>query len=428
MSSPKGIIPLNQQRLLFAVLFPIMLTSLPSLSQAGDLWPEFRGPTADGHFDNDNLPIRWSESENVRWKTKLPGMGWGTPVISKDRIWLTSATDDGHEMFVVSVDRKNGKIVQRIKIFEVEEPERKNNMNSYASPSPVLSENRLFIYYGTYGIACLDTDSGNIIWSRQDINLDHQEGPGSSIILYDGRVIFHCDGRDVQFLLALDAETGATAWQQQRSLDLSHVGDFSRKAFTTPLVIETNDGPRLISPAAQGCYCYDPRNGEELWRVRYSGFSAVPRPVALGNITFVVNDFAKPEIHAIRHDGSGDITDSHIEWIYGRNGPSTASPVLVDNRLMFVSDKGVLTCLNARNGKELWKERLGGNFCATPLAAGGLVYWFDRDGKATVIQANDQYEEVAVNELEEGLMASPAAAGNALYLRTTSYLYCIQND
>lgn len=398
---------------------------LQTVLHAADTWPEFRGPRGDGHVAA-KLPTHWSETENVRWKVELPGRGWSTPVILGDRIWMTSATEDGHELFALCVSRKSGKLLHRVKLFEIEEPEPRNKMNSYASPSPVTDGERVYFYYGTYGAACLDANTAAKIWTRRDVKLDHQEGAGSSMILYQQRLIFHCDGRDVQFLTALDCKTGETVWKTKRSIDLSQVGDYSRKAFTTPLVVKTDNGDRLISPAAQGCYCYDPADGREIWRVRYPGFSAVPRPVVANGLAYVVDGFAKPKIYAIRYDGQGDITDSHVKWTYDQNGPSTPSPILIGRQLLFVSDKGILSSVDAATGKQLWRERISGNFCASPIAANGLAYLFDREGKTTVLRAGASAEVVAVNELEEGLMASPAAVENSLFLRTPSYLYCVE--
>ena len=404
----------------------LMILASGSMLDAAEIWPEFRGPTGDGHVRATQLPTKWSETENVRWKAKLPGRGWSTPVIVDDRIWMTSATDDGHELSVMCVSRKDGAILQRRKLFDVDSPKPRNKTNSYASPSPVTDGEYVYVYYGTYGVACLDAQTGKTVWSRRDINLDHQEGPGSSLILHQGRLIFHCDGRDVQFLTALDCTTGATAWQTKRSLDLSKVGDFSRKAFTTPLIVKTENGNRMISPAAQGCYCYDPRSGRELWRVSYRGFSAVPRPVVSNGLAFVVDGFAKPKIYAIRQGGKGDVTKSHVKWVYSQNGPSTPSPIVVVGQLLFVSDKGILSSISTKTGELQWKKRIGGNFSASPIVANGLLYLFDRSGKATILRPVDSAEVLAVNELDEGLMASPAVSGNALLLRTPSYLYCIE--
>jgi len=404
----------------------LVILALTSTLNAAEIWPEFRGPTGDGQVQSTQLPTKWGETDNIRWKTKLPRRGWSTPVSVGDRIWMTSASDDGRELSVLCVSRKDGAILQRQKLFDVDAPQTRNKMNSYASLSPVTDGEFVYVNYGTYGVACLHSQTGKVVWSRRDIKLDHQEGPGSSLILHRKRLIFHCDGRDVQFLISLDCKTGKTAWKTKRSLDLSKVGDFSRKAFTTPLVVKTDQGDRMISPAAQGCYCYDPQSGRELWRVGYRGFSAVPRPVVSNGLAFVVDGFANPKIYAIRHNGKGDITKSHVEWIYSQNGPSTASPVIIGDQLLFVSDKGILSSISTTTGELSWKKRIGGNFSASPIVANKLLYLFDRDGKTTILLPGETPQVLTVNELDEGLMASPVVSGNALLLRTPSYLYCVE--
>jgi len=411
-------------RNLCALIILAMLLVQPTYADTP--WPEFRGPRGDGIAENAKLAVSWSESSNVSWKTAIPGSGWSTPVIADGRIWMTSAKNDGHDLYAICVAEDRGKILHQVPLFEVDKPVGKNKLNSWASPSSVLAHGNVYVSFGTSGVACLNAATGQIEWKRQDVNLDHQEGAGSSIIVDENRLIFHCDGRDVQYLIALDAKTGDTVWKKQRSLDLSHVGDYARKAFSTPLIIQTKNGKRMISPAAQGCYCYDPVDGREIWQLSYKGFSAVPRPVALGELAYVVNTFAKPEIHAVRFEGKGDITKSNVVWKYGRNGPSTPSPIVVNGLLMFVSDKGVATCLDAKTGEEVWKQRLGGNYCASPIAANGFVYFMNREGQATVIKVARKYEAAAVNKLDDGLMSSPAVSGNALFLRTRTHLYRIE--
>ena len=361
----------------------------------------------------------------MRWKTELPGRGWSTPVIVQNWIWMTSAAEDGRQLLVLRVHRNTGELMQNKRIFAVAKPEACNKMNSYASPSPVIEGQFIYMNDGKYGVACINATSGKTIRSRGDVNLDPQEGPGASMILLDGRLIFHGGGRDVPCVTAVDCKTGPTVWKAQRSIDMSGVGDYSRKAFSTPLIVKTGNRLRMISPAAQGCYCYDPRDGSDLWRVRYSGFSAVPRPVVYNNTAFVADGFAKPKIHAIHLDGKGDVTDSHIKWVYEQNGPAAASPIVLDDQLLFVSDNGILTSLDARTETLRWRKRIGGNYSVSMIAANGWVYVFDREGKTTVIRPGNKPEAVSENELGEGLMASPSVSGNELTLRTPGHLYCI---
>tara|TARA_B100000029_G_scaffold7960_1_gene8430 strand:+ start:141 stop:1400 length:1260 start_codon:yes stop_codon:yes gene_type:complete len=388
-------------------------------------WPDFRGPAGNGVVAA-KLATDWSESRNVRWKIAVPGRGWSTPVAFDDALWMTSAEEKGQSLLAVCVGL-DGKIRHRVPLFRVEKPAPINRLNSHASPSPVIEEGRVYVHFGTDGTACLDSQSGKVIWSRRDVNLDHQEGAGSSPILYGQFLIFHCDGRDRQYITALDKKTGKTAWQVKRSIDLSTTPSHARKAFSTPLVVGTDSDPVLVSPAAQGCYAYDPRTGRELWHLRYKGFSAVPRPIASGGLVYVITDFARPHLLAVRPGGRGDITDSHVDWKVTSQMPSTPSPVVSDGLIYTVSDRGgVVCCVDAGTGKLVWRHRLGGNFSASPIVAGGRLYFFDREGATTVMQAGRQARVLATSRLDDGLMASPAVVGNALILRTRTSLYRIE--
>ena len=412
-----------------AISLCLLFGSLVFQASAADpTWPQFRGPAGLGAvLDTDsNPPDTWNEQKNITWKTSIPGSGWSSPVIWHDQIWLTTSLNAGQQVFAVCIDT-SGKLKHQVKLFDIAKPETKNALNSYASPSPTIEAGRVYVHFGTYGTACLDTQSGRVLWKRSDLNLDHQEGPGSSVVLHEDLLLFHCDGRDVQFVVGLDKQTGKTAWKTKRSIDLSKVNDFQRKAFSTPLVVDFQGRPQMISPAAQGCYSYDPQTGRELWRVRYRGFSAVPRPVTRGNLAYVVTDFGKPELWAIRLDGRGDVTESHVQWKYTSSVCSTPSVVLVDDLIYFVTDKtGVASCLDAKTGKLVWKHRIGGKFSTSPLAVAGKIYFFDRDGKTTVIAQGRKFQKLAVNTLESGCMASPAIIGDTLYLRTATALYRLE--
>jgi outer membrane protein assembly factor BamB len=390
-------------------------------------WPDFRGPTFQGHSDATLLPVKWSETENVRWKTEIPGKGWSTPVIWEDQLWLTTATEDGKKLWVLCLNRESGIIEHQVLAFNIEEPEAINALNSYASPSPVVDAERVYAHFGTYGTAALDRKSGRILWVRDDLKLQHKEGPGSSPILDGDRLIVTCDGMDVQYTIALDVKTGATIWRTDRSIDLTTYQPDTRKAYATPLLANVAGRPQLISPGAQAIYGYDPQTGEELWRFRYSGFSNVARPLIDDEHIYINTGYTKPLTLAIKLGGSGDITDTHLVWKNTQGNPNKPTPVLIDGLLYLVSDNGgVMTCLDAKTGEKIWSKRLGGNFSASPLVADGRIYLCDQDGKTYVLKPGREYEELAVNELSDGFMASPIAVGNALYLRTKSAVYRIE--
>jgi len=408
------------------LLASCVLAVMDGPSLVAQNWPQFRGPTGDGSVVGKKLVASWKEDQNIRWKVPVPGTGWSSPVIWGEQVWVTSARNEGRELYAQCVTRQ-GELVHDVKVFDVEKPEVKNALNSFASPTPAIEEGRLYVHFGTYGTACLDTGSGEILWARRDLTLDHQEGPGSSVILHEDHLIFHCDGRDIQYLVALNKQTGKTVWKTTRSIDLSVVGDFARKAFSTPLIVTDGGVTQLVSPAAQGCYSYDPTTGKELWHIRYSGFSAVPSPLfAMGRV-YVITDFAKPEIWRVRLDGRGDVTESHVDWTFAGSVSSTPSAVQADGLLYFVTDKtGVASCLDLESGMLVWRHRIGGSFSASPVISGDHVYFFDRDGSSTVLGHGRTLKVLSVNELEAGCMASPAASNGAIYLRTTTHLYRIE--
>jgi outer membrane protein assembly factor BamB len=304
---------------------------------------------------------------------------------------------------------------------------RSRSVNSYASPTPVIEAGRVYLHYGTYGTACVDTANGEILWTRRDLNCDHHEGPGSSPILFENLLIVHVDGRDVQYVAALDKSTGKTVWKTDRSIDYSRYHYNARKAFSTPQVIEFAGRTQLISPGPKAVMGYDPRTGRELWKIRYHGWSMVARPLFGHGLVFLVNDYDRPELWAIRPDGEGDVTDSHVAWTVTRSVPAQPSFLLIGDLLYLVNNDGLALAIDARTGAEIWRERLGGSFSASPVYADGRIYFFNRDSVATVVAPGREFKVLSVNHLDgELLMASPAVAGKALFVRTESHLYRIQ--
>lgn len=391
-----------------------------------DNWPQFRGPAGNGHSKATGLPVTWSESENVKWKTPIHGRGWSSPVIWGEQIWMGTATPDGKKMYAVGVHKDTGKILYDILLFENEKPRFCHPMNSYASPSPVIEQGRVYMHFGSYGTACLDTATGKTLWSRRDLPCDHYRGPGSSPILFENLLIVHFDGYDFQYLVALDKETGKTVWKRDRDIDYQTTNGDLKKAYCTPILIEVDGQLQLVSPAAKATIAYDPRTGEPIWKVRYQQHSATARPLFAFGKVYLNTGFPKAQLWAVRPDGKGDITDSHVAWRATKAIGSKPSSLIVDDLIYVISDGGVASCLEAKSGKEVWTERLGGKYSASPLYADGHIYFFSHEGKATVIKPGREYKEVAVDQLDDGFMASPAVTGKALILRTTTHLYRIE--
>jgi outer membrane protein assembly factor BamB len=423
---------------LLAFLTALLLTPLAAATD----WLGFRGPWGDGQVTAPGdsrpvgLPLTWSETENVVWKTPIPERGWSTPAILDNQIWLTTARPDGHDFYVLSIDATTGRVRVNEKLFHWDAPEPLgNNVNSYATPSPALEPGRVYVHFGSYGTACLDTATGKTLWQREDLPCRHYRGPSSSPVLFENTVILTLDGADLQYLIALDKKTGRTVWRTNRSVEWNDTdspikmvqeGD-RRKAHSTPLLVTIAGQPRMISTGAKAAYGYDPRTGRELWRVRYDAWSAAPVPVYREGLTFLLTGGGKTELIAVRTDGSGDVTDTHIAWRVGNNIARTVSPVLVDDLLYMMTDDGVLTCLESATGQQVWRQRLPGKYAASPIHGDGRLYFCNQEGKTTVIKPGRTFEVLATNTLATGLMASPAVAGPALFLRTKTDLYRIQN-
>jgi len=420
------------RRLALTVGVVLGILGLPAVAgeappPAAGNWPQFGGPRGDGHAEAKHLPLTWGESRNVRWKTAIHGRGWSSPVIWGRQVWVTTATRDGRQLFAVCVDRDTGKVVRDVKVFRVTRPQKIAGVNSHASPTPVIEAGRIYVHYGAYGTACLDTRTGETLWQRRDLTCDHHMGAGSSPILFGERLIFHVDGCDVQYVVALDKATGKTAWKTDRSVDYRQVNRYHRKGFCTPSVIESGGRLQLISPGSKAAMAYDPRTGKELWKVRYYGWSMVPRPLFGHGLTFLVIDYDHPELWAVRPGGSGDVTDTHVAWKIerGKGMPSTPSLLLIGKLLFAVNDKGSAFCIEARTGEVVWRQRLGGTFAASPIYAGGRIYLCSHKAATTVIEPAREFKQLAVNRLDGRMQASPAAVGGALFLRTETHLYRI---
>jgi outer membrane protein assembly factor BamB len=403
---------------------------------AGDTWPGFRGPQGDGTVTGSCLPLTWSETNNVRWKIALPQNGWSTPVVQDNQIWVTGATEKGNDFFAYCVALDTGKVLFEKKLFQCESPEPlMNAVNGYASPSGVIEKGRVYLHFGTYGTACLDTGTREVLWTREDLKCRHFRGPGSSPMLYKNLLILTFDGIDQQYLVALDKLTGKTVWKSERKIKFNDLdekgqpkneGDF-RKGFTTPYIMTFNGKDQLISPASTTIMSFDPETGTELWRVRSKTHTPAVSAVSSEGIVFAVTGHGPAEMLAIRPDGQGDVTDTHVLWrMGGKDVPQTPSPVVVKGLLYMVSDSGILNCIEAKTGNVVFRQALGGNIIASPIHDGDKVYFFSLSGKAVVLRAGRTFEKLAENRLDVGFMASPAVSGNTLILRTKTHLYAIE--
>lgn len=424
--------------LFLAAVIPLIGGAAASAENAGAThrrgqvnWADWRGPTADGRSDATDLPLNWSEEKNIVWKTAIHDSGYSTPVVWGDQIWLTTATEDGRTLYAVCVDLNTGGIVHDVKVFHPSQPQRIHPNNTYATPSAVVEEGRVYVHYGTHGTACLDSETGKVLWERTDLNCDHMQGPVSSPILFDDLLIVHLEGVDVQFFAALDKRTGTTVWRVDRPRELYDGVEpaYLLKAYHTPVIVEVDGKPQLISNGGLLATSHEPRTGKELWRVLYRDDSTISRIVSGHGLLFI-NTGGSPgaaQLWAVRQDGAGDVTDTHVVWKMTEDAPLKTSPVLAGDLLYTMSDKGMLICLEAKTGTNVWSKRLRGDYGPSLLYADNRIYIVSMRGKTTVIEPGREFKELAVNELDGGFGASPVVVGNSLLLRSETHLYRIQN-
>ena len=399
---------MNSPRILFLLLLLVSTSD----------WPQFRGPTGQGVSDEQGLPLTWSETKNVRWKVAIPGRGWSSPVVQGDRIWLTTATEEGKSLRAISVDRNTGAIVQNVEVFRLKSAKLANPKNSLASPTPIVEGDRVYVHFGAFGTACI-TQSGEIVWKTKLEYDNGQHGTGGSPVLYEDLLIISCDGNDVQFVVALDKLTGKVRWKKSRE---------GYQAYTTPLIVELAGSPQVISPGAFRAISYDPRNGKELWQVTYGeGFSNVPRPVYGDGLVFICTGFQQPSLLAVRVDGKGDVTKSKVQWKLDRGVPLTPSPLLVGSELYMVTDNGIVTCVDAKTGKEYWRARVRGNHSASPIYADGRIYFLNEEGESVILAPGQQLKHLATNQLDGRTLASMAVSNGSIFIRSDTHLYRISN-
>lgn len=414
-------------------------------------WPQFRGPKADGHSAVRDLPTTWGGFlERYAWQASIPGRGWSSPIVIGDRIWLTTAestamreSDVAHKLaaseadiedfqthgkvtfLAIELDLNTGTLLRKVELFSVDNPPPIHATNSYASPTPATDGEHLFCHFGSLGTVGMSLVSGRVQWKRR-LTVEDITGSGSSPILIGNRLIIACDGADEQYLVALDKKTGAILWQTARPPMIAKES-FRRRAFSTPILIHHSGRQQLIASTAQWLVSYDPENGAEWWRCKTAmGYSVIPQPAFHDGLAFVCTGYTRPELWAIRVDGSGDVSETHVVWKYSRQAPEIASPIVIEDALYLVSVSGVLSCLRASDGQIQWQRRLEGNYAASPIFADQKLYLTSQSGLTTVLKPGPTYTELAKNQTLGETMATLAIAGDSLLLRSNPILYCIR--
>ncbi len=417
-------------------------------------WLEFRGTDGSGISKATDLPEKWSK-DNFKWNTQLPGRGWSSPTIIGNQIWLTTAIEiesnaeekeeklksapiSGLESFskitlqAICVDRASGSVTHQVDLFQLNDPPLIHSLNSFASPTVVIDGSFAFCNFGTFGTACVDRTTGEIKWKNDQLKFDHETGPGSSPIIYRDLLIVHCDGIDSQSIVALNKTDGTIAWQTKRSGTMNPKGSY-KKAFSTPTIVTIDKKDQLISAAADWLYSYDPNSGKELWKLSYGklGFSNVPRPIIRDGMAFICTGYMRSTLMAIdltkASQSKSEALEDSLVWRYERQVPTMPSPILVDNMIFMVSDRGIATCVDAKTGEQHWQQRLGGGFSASPIFADNKLYFGNQKGELFVIAAESEYKLLAKNQMDSAVMATPAAVDNQLIIRTKDSIYRIEN-
>ena len=382
------------------------LVFLMSSLQAED-WPQFRGPGGEGHSAEKNLPLQWSETSNIAWKTAIPGRGWSSPSVSNGAIWLTAEVDTGLHLY--SLESKSGKILKDITVFSPRSLGTQHAKNTHASPTPILEDGRVYVHFGSHGTAAVNTD-GQILW-KTTMDYEPMHGTGGSPVIFKDLLIFSCDGTDVQFVVALNKNTGKVKWKTSRKTYM---------AFSTPLLIKVDGKDQVVSPGAYRTVSYDPNNGKELWSVSYGeGFSNVSRPVFGHGLVFLSSGFNRADLLAVKPGGE-------VVWKYGRSVSLTPSFLLVGDELYMISDNGIATCFDAKAGKVHWQQRLSGTFSASPTFADGRIYFQNEDGETVVIAPGKEFRKLATNQIDGQTLASMAVSDGQILLRSATHLYAIR--
>ena len=396
-------------------------------------WTHFRGSNLDGIASVNSSPVKWTPDSNFVWRTSIHGTGWSSPVVYEDQVWMTTATEDGKEMFAVCVDFNTGRIIFDIRVFTPDTIYQKHNINSYATPTPCIEKNYVYVHFGSYGTACLDTRDGTRLWERTDLSCVHVQGPGSSPILYKDLLILHLEGTDRQIITALKKSNGETVWETERPAEIyNSLEPIGRKAYITPIVIHVNGRDMMISNGSAACMAYDPVTGKEIWRIVRGEDSTISMPFYedglvyfhTGFITSAENDrFA--ELMAVNPDGTGDIAGTNIIWRIQTPILQLSTPVIRNGYIYTVDTKSILMCLNSKTGEAIWSKRVLGKYNSSPVYAAGKIYFSSTRGETIVIKEGPQLDILAENKLDGEIWTTPAIINNNLLMRTSKYLYRI---
>jgi outer membrane protein assembly factor BamB len=417
------------------IIFLILLSIQPLCAQQAD-WTHFRGSRLDGISAVTEAPLHWSDSTNILWKTDIPGKGWSSPVVYGNQVWLTSADARGRVMSGICLDIRTGTVIYNLDLFQPDTTYPKHDVNTYATPTPCIEEGYVYLHFGSYGTACIDTRTGKTVWERTDLNCDHVQGPGASPFLYKNLLILHMEGSDVQYIVALDKRTGKTVWRTDRPKEIyDQLEPIGKKAYITPIIVNVKGRDLLISNGSAVCSAYDPLTGKEIWRVVQGVDSSIAMPIYEDGTVFFFPGMMTPpdaekytELLAVNPDGQGDITQTNVLWRFRAPVLQLLTPLIKDGLIYFVDTRNTLWCLDAKTGQSYYSKRLKQRYNSSPIYAAGHIYFTSVKGETMVIKPGKELEIVAENKLPGEVYATPAVVGNSIVMRVGGRLYRIGQE
>lgn len=429
-------------------IFYLVLSSVTNnlafgCQSSGNDWLQFRGSAATSTTDSE-LPVTWTSDQNCKWRLKLPGRGWSSPVHADGIAWMTSAIERAAspeeieeklkglqfsriktaaasvEFHALAVDLESGKLLHDIVLGRSDDPQPINPMNSFASPTPVVSDGKVVCHFGAYGTWCLDANTGEKLWQTRYV-IDHSVGPGSSPIVVDSKVILACDGCDQQFVAAVRLEDGEEVWKTSRPPIRDTNGEF-RKGYCTPVVCSIDGSQQIVVTGSQWICSYAPDSGKEIWRLDYGrGYSMTGQPFMIQDMIVFPTGYDNHEFVAFTPEGTGELAANEIRW-RKRGAPSMSSSVISGSRIFSVGDRGILSIIDPVDGSVIKRQRTIGNISSSPLVADGKMYIGSRDGLMAVVTCDDDLEVLHEYDFGSPIYASPCPIGNDLLVRTAEEL------
>ena len=414
------------QKFLLILLYISGISSL--FAQNQNNWTYYRGSNLDAVSLNKDLPLVWSEKENIKWKIAIHGKGASSPVIFDDQIWVTTADSTGKKLYAICSSFKTGKIIHDITLFEPDSVRPIHSLNTHATPTPAIEAGFIYIHFGSMGTACIDSGTGKVIWKREDLKCDHVQGAASSPIIYKDLLILHYEGVDIQYLIALNKKTGKTEWKTIRPQEYyTNQPAIARKAYITPIVINVEGKDMLISNGAEVCIAYNPMTGEEIWRIPYVSDTTISMPMFSNGLVIFTTGLLDPiRLMAVKPVGKGDISKTNVVWSMEKDVPAINSPLIKDGLLYMIHERGNLTCLETETGKTIYTGKLKGQFYSSPIYADGKIFFIAKNGTIYVIGEGREFKILAENKLEGEFMATPAVSGKSLLIRSSRALYRIE--